>query len=127
MEVLGETENRYSGIPTMRRELERAGLPEPEFRDERGTFVVYFRKGKQTTQKENPDTIYDYDTTDESLLHFCAIPRTRREIAEFLGIKSVPYTVTTYVIPLVKKGLLTLSLPEKPRSPKQRYTAAERQ
>jgi len=40
MEVLGETENRYSGIPTMRRELARAGMPEPEFWDERGTFVV---------------------------------------------------------------------------------------
>lgn len=125
MEVLGETENRYSGIPTMRRELARAGLPEPEFRDERGTFVVCFRKGKQTVRNEEPDTVYDYDTTDENLLHFCAIPRTRREIAEFLGIKSVAYAVTTYVTPLVEKGLLTLSLPEKPRSPKQRYTAKQ--
>lgn len=125
MEVLGETENRYSGIPTMRRELAQAGMPEPEFRDERGTFVVCFRKGKQTVQRKEPDTVYDYDTTDENLLHFCAIPRTRREIAEFLGIRSVPYAVTTYVTPLVEKGLLTLSLPEKPRSPKQRYTTAQ--
>ena len=127
MEVLGETENRYSGIPTMRRELARAEMPEPEFRDERGTFVVCFRKGRQTMQSEEPDTVYDYDTTDENLLHFCAVPRTRREIAEFLGIKSVAYAVTTYVTPLVEKGLLTLSLPEKPRSPKQRYTAAGKQ
>lgn len=124
MEALGETENRYSGIPTMRRELARAGMPEPEFWDERGTFVACFRKGNQTMQNEESDTVYGYDTTDENLLHFCAVPRTRREIAEFLGIKSVAYAVTTYVTPLVEKGLLTLSLPEKPRSPKQRYTAA---
>ena len=127
MEVLGATENRYSGIPTMRRELAQAGLPEPEFRDERGTFAVCFRKAGPTAQNEEPDTVYDYDTTEENLLHFCAIPRTRREIAEFLGIKSVAYAVTTYVTPLVEKGLLTLSLPEKPRSPKQRYTATGRQ
>ena len=44
MEALGETENRYSGIPTMRRELKQAGMHPPEFRDERGTFVVCFRK-----------------------------------------------------------------------------------
>lgn len=44
MEALGETENRYSGIPTMRRELKQAGMPPPEFRNERGTFVVCFRK-----------------------------------------------------------------------------------
>ena len=44
MEALGETENRYSGIPTMRRELKQVGMQPPEFRNERGTFVVCFRK-----------------------------------------------------------------------------------
>lgn len=44
MEALGETENRYSGIPTMRRELKQARMQPPEFRNERGTFVVCFRK-----------------------------------------------------------------------------------
>lgn len=44
MEALGETENRYSGIPTMRRELKQAGMQPPEFCNERGTFVVCFRK-----------------------------------------------------------------------------------
>lgn len=44
LEALGETENRYSGIPTMRRELKQAGMQPPEFRNERGTFVVCFRK-----------------------------------------------------------------------------------
>lgn len=127
MEVLGKTENRYSGIPTMRRELAQAGMPEPEFRDERGTFVICFRKPRQSTQNEEPVTVYDYNTTEENLLHFCTVPRTRQEIAKFLGIKSVPYAVTTYVTPLVEKGLITLSLPEKPRSPKQRYIAAKRQ
>ena len=126
MEVLGETENRYSGIPTMRRELAQAGLPEPEFRDERGTFVVCFRKTAEALKAE-PVTAHIGETTEEKLLRFCAAPRSRQEIAKFLGIKSVPYAVTTYVTPLVEKGLLSLSLPEKPRSPKQRYTAAERQ
>ena len=44
MEALGETENRYSGIPTMRRELKQAGMHPPEFRNERGTFGVCFRQ-----------------------------------------------------------------------------------
>ena len=38
-------------------------------------------------------------------------------------LSTVYRTLTT----LVEKGLLTLSLPEKPRSPKQRYTATGRQ
>lgn len=122
MEVLGETENRYSGIPTMRRELEQAGMPEPEFRDEHGTFVVCFRKAKPL-QATEPDTEYGYGTTAENLLRFCAVPRTRQEIAAFLGIKSVPYAIKAHVNPLVEQGLIALSLPERPRSPKQRYTA----
>ena len=122
MEALGETENRYSGIPTMRRELEQAGMPEPEFRDERGTFVVCFRKpGKGPQDRECFDG-HNLDAVTEPLLAFCSVPRTRQEIAAFLNIKSVAYAVKTHVMPLVEQGLLTLSLPEKPRSPKQRYT-----
>ena len=40
LEVLDVTENRYSGIPTIRRELKEHGLPAPEFRNERGEFTV---------------------------------------------------------------------------------------
>lgn len=125
METLGETENRYSGIPTMRRELAQAGMAEPEFRDERGTFVVCFRKSRQTAQTQDGelDDAYDYDTTEENLLYFCAAPRTRQEIADFLKVKSIPYAIKTYVTPLVERGLIALSIPEKPKSPKQRYTA----
>ena len=121
MEVLGETENRYSGIPTMRRELTQAGMPEPEFRDERGTFVVCFRKAEEASKAE-PAAVPAGETPEEKLLRFCAVPRTRQEIAEFLGIKSVPYAIKTHVMPLVEQGRITLALPEKPKSPKQRYT-----
>lgn len=134
METLGETENRYSGIPTIRRELAQAGMPEPEFRDERGTFVVCFRKAAEATEPAVVggvvggtvnSIVHGGETPEEKLLQFCSVPRTRQEIAKFLKIKSVPYAITTYVTPLVEKGLLTLSLPEKPRSPKQRYTATQ--
>ena len=42
LEMLGVTENRYSGIPTMRRELREYGLREPEFTDNRNEFRVCF-------------------------------------------------------------------------------------
>ncbi len=124
MEVLGETENRYSGIPTIRRELERAGMAEPEFRDERGTFVVCFRKTPRASQPQNTKntTGKNNRSTEKNLLNFCMTPRTRQEIANFLDIKSVPYAVKAHVIPLVEQGLIALSIPEAPRSPRQRYT-----
>lgn len=112
MEVLDETENRYSGIPTMRRELAQAGMQPPEFRDERGSFVVCFLKaGEENVQVGNVinDSFQDYDTMEKNLLRFCAVSRTRQEIAEFLKIKSVPYAIKAHVNPLVERGLIRLS------------------
>ena len=39
-EFLLETENRYSGIPTIRRVMKEAGLPAPVFENRRNEFVV---------------------------------------------------------------------------------------
>jgi Predicted transcriptional regulator containing an HTH domain and an uncharacterized domain shared with the mammalian protein Schlafen len=119
MEVLRETENRYSGIPTMRRELKLAGMPEPEFQDIRGGFTVCFRKsGVRSAQSEQPH--------GGDLLTFCKTPRSRKEIADFLGLSSVHYAIQAHVAPLLERGLLGMTIPEKPRSSRQRYFTVEK-
>ncbi len=125
LEVLAQTENRYSGIPTMRRELMRADMPVPEFRDERGTFSFCFRRqvlGKKT-DAEQP-SLLDANPREISLLEFCETPRSRQEIAQFLGLDSVSYAITHYAMPLVEKELLRMTLPEKKKSPQQRFVRA---
>lgn len=116
LEVLGVTENRYSGIPTIRREMNNYNLQEPEFLDERGNFVVKFYKaGKEVISPEaEAENI-------RNLLIFCKTPRTRKEICEFLGLSSVTYAIQIYVMPLVEAGKIKMSIPDKPRSPKQLY------
>lgn len=47
LEVLKITENRYSGIPTIRRAMREYNLPKPEFLDERGCFIVKLYKYKK--------------------------------------------------------------------------------
>lgn len=123
LEVLDETENRYSGIPTMRRALAQAGMPPPEFRDERGAFVVRFRRREEPAAQlvEVPSG----SEVTRKLLQFCATPRSRREIADFLGLSSVTYAIRTHVNPLVEQGLIQLSLPHKPKSPHQQYTTVD--
>ena len=37
-------ENRHTGIATMREEMKKMGMPEPEFQSLRGDFKVIFRK-----------------------------------------------------------------------------------
>lgn len=113
LEVLSITENRYSGIPTIRRELAEMNLPEPEFIDRNGEFTVIFRKYADNQSAE--------ETVSEKLVRFCKKPRSRTEIAEFLEIKSASYAITTYVKPLIDKGLIKLTKPNTPSSPSQKY------
>lgn len=119
LEVLDITENRYSGIPTIKKELKNYGLPGPEFADERGQFSIKFYKSNEVEGNVPFDIEEDDDAMD--LVAFCKTPRTRKEIAEYLGISSVSYAIQAYVTPLVKAGKIQLSVPDKPRSPKQLY------
>ena len=116
LEVLGVTENRYSGIPTIRKELNKNGLPEPLFEDQRGQFSVTFFN----TNVSNPAKA-ELDDKAYGLVEFCRTPRTRQEIADYLGLGSISYAIKDYVMPLVDKGVIKLSIPDKPRSPKQLY------
>ena len=115
LETLKITENRYSGIPTIRREMNGAGLPMPQFEDVRGNFRVTLFGDRKLSPKSTSNA--------DALLAFCSTPRSREEIASFLGVSSVPYAITRYVTPLVQSGKILLSHPDRPRSPKQKYTA----
>lgn len=114
METLGYTENRYSGIPTIRRVLKEAGMPEPVFQNLRNQFCVIFYKKQVEPEISVP-------TPERDLLEFCKIPRSRKEIADYLGIKTVFYASKTYIEPLLKTGALSMTKPEKPRSKDQKY------
>ena len=114
LEVLGITENRYSGIPTIKRELEEYHLKAPVFRNERGNFSVIFYKENKV--EKSIDAVKEKD-----LLMFCKTPRTRKEISEYLGLNSVTYAIQAYVMPLVESGKIKLSVPDKPKSSKQLY------
>ena len=130
MEVLEQTENRYSGIPRIRHAMRELSLPEPVFSDRRGTFtVILYNQREMSPQaqgkreaEEQEDTVYD----PKELLAFCQEPRTRKEIIAYLNISSSQYALRKYLDPLVRCGAIQLTIPEKPKSRKQKYVAAER-
>ena len=115
LEVMGISENRYSGIPTIRRELASADMPEPEFRDQYGEFTVIFRLTDESSG------IYDPDSREAQIINFCKTPRTRKELAQFLGLSSATYAIKTYIQPLIDRGLIKLQIPDRPASPNQKY------
>lgn len=79
-------ENRHSGIPTMKREMKKYGLREPEFYDERDSFKVVFRNEiVGTNNQEQEDEPANIDELTKKVLEFCVIPRSAKEIEEHLG------------------------------------------
>lgn len=116
LEVLKITENRYSGIPTIRKAMQAYNLPQPEFLDERGSFIIKmykFGEKNSVTEIENLE--------DRELILYCKTPRTRKEICDYLGLSSITYAIQTHVMPLVESGLIKMSIPDKPKSPKQLF------
>lgn len=126
MERIGKTENRYSGIPTIRNLMSRAGLPEPRFESSKDEFrVTLFNKRESSTPPYIPSTAPNDDRGN--LLAFCRTPRTRTEIAAYLGIASVQYAMRRYIVPLIESGAVRMTHPESPRSRSQRYVTVEMQ
>ena len=110
LELLNITENRYSGIPTMRMEFLNAGLPAPIFSVRHGEFKVIMKNGYHTGSGSITDAIID----------FCSVPRSRAELISFAG-KSRNYVMGQIIAPLVESGRLKLTMPDKPKSSNQRY------
>lgn len=122
-------ENRHSGIPTMRREMKKMNLPEPEFIEERGAFKVIFRNtinknellsGQQSRQQSGQQNYQDI------LLDYCTTPKTAKEISDFLQIKSRQYISSNIIKPLIDKGLLEYTNKSSVNARNQKYVTSKK-
>lgn len=114
MEILGETENRYSGIPTIINAMEEYGLPAPKFESDRGIFKVtlYNRVSENSV----------LDSNETEILRFCKTPRSRNELEElFKGRMTIAYVMEKYIKPMVVSNQIALTIPDKPKSKYQKY------
>ncbi len=125
MEVLGLTENRYSGIPTVRRAMKQEGKPEPEFIDTGSEFRVVLRmhapeKVLDEGVPEAKSGAYAGTAKEQQVLNYCAKPKSRSEIARMLNVEEY-YAARRYINPLVGAGVLAMTVPDRPRSKDQKY------
>ncbi|MCD8133718.1 MAG: putative DNA binding domain-containing protein [Clostridiales bacterium] len=126
LEIMHVSENRYSGIPTIFNEMKAAGLPAPEFIARGGEFKVILRNnierevGLENMETESIETRQNQHSREESLLDFCKTPRSREEVTEFMGFSRY-YVMEKIIKPLLASGQLEMTIPDKPKSKKQRY------
>lgn len=114
LEIMGETENRYSGIPTIRSAMKNAGLPQPVFVNNRGVFkaILY---NEIVSEKRNSDLA-------SRILDFCSVPRSRKELEEkFKEEITIAYLMSKHMKPLIAENKIALTKPESPKSKDQKY------
>ena len=66
------------------------------------------------------------DEETKKLLEFCETPRTRNKMQEFMKLKNKDHFRKHVINPLLKGGLLKLTIPDKPTSPNQKYYSDKR-
>ncbi len=117
LEIMIDTENRFSGIPTIREAMKEAGLPPPLFENFRGNFrATLFARTIYAEPDGSADT-----TVENRILSVCKEPKSARQIADFLQIQTPYYVVTKYLKPLIAVGKIAMTIPEKPKSKYQKY------
>ena len=90
-------------------------------------FIVTIRR-----QEDNHDSYYDsyrgnYEGNyDEKILDFTLNPKNRKEIMGLIGISAQTKNYEQHITPLLKRGLLIMTLPDKPKSKNQKYVTTEK-
>ena len=115
LEILSQTENRHSGIPTVYAEMRKANLLAPLFESKGGFFkATIFNVKKSSTVKNKVD--------EDELIRYCRRARLKSELAVHFGFKAerATYFFVNYVKPLVDQGILEYTIPSSPGSKYQR-------
>ena len=113
------------GIDRMYLEMRQAGLPEPEYRTE--SFMVYATIKNKKFNVEKRESINNntqentQENTQDKIIKYCRLPRSKKEIAAFLGYKDVKSFAKNHLKPLLKEGKIEMTIPEKPSSRNQKY------
>lgn len=55
------------------------------------------------------------------LIEFCGMPRSKREIMDFLGLTDSKNFRKRYLVPLLNAGKIEMTIPDKSNSRKQKY------
>ena len=130
-------------------DCEKSGLPEPKFSEVGDAFRVEVFRKPLTSLKGDADELneeagkyrastgqapgkYRVSTGQveekriQELIEFCAIPRKRSEMQEFLGLSHRDYFMEAILNPLIERGLIEPTVPDKPTSSRQKYIKSAR-
>lgn len=124
------TEGRSTGIPKIRRAMNNNGSPKPRFETDKEktyflTTLPIHTKAKTKVQVE-AQVEAQVSETELKIIQFCVEPKSRKEILDHIGYSNHTKNYKTFIVPLIEKDYLRLTIPDKPTSSQQRYTATSK-
>lgn len=122
------TEGRNTGVPKIKRALKNNGSKEPEFEtnETRDYFIttIFMHEGFENEVKDRPRTDQaptKLNDQEIKILEFCKEPHSKKEIMEYMEYKHTRNFTMLYLKPLLEKGFLRMTIPEKPNHKNQKY------
>ncbi len=137
------TEGRQTGIPTILKEIEKNKSPKPVFEtnEERDYFKVTFFIHPEFKEEENLGQVgtksalswhqvgtklgLSWDQV-YNILRLCLKEVKIQYLMEQFGWKDRTKFRNKFINPLLEEGLLQMTIPDKPKSPKQEYVITEK-
>ena len=86
--------------------------------------MVTFRAAIGPTPQATPQVTPQATPQVVAVLTAALTPKERQELQDAVGLKDREHFRKTYLEPLVAAGWLEMSLPDKPTSPRQKYTTS---
>lgn len=83
---------------------------------------------KMTVKEFNEALVYSNKAPVEALdriIIYCEEPKTAIQIMNYLGYKNIKRFRRDYIKPLVEKGILKMTIPDKPTSRNQKYISSK--
>lgn len=119
-----------SGLKRITEECKTAGIKVSFEIRKNGFNVIFYRKTDeelygltQNEMKKTYEKTYEktHDNIEEKILQFCIVERTAKEIAEHCGYKGIDRFKRNYLKPLLEQEKIKMTIPDKPKSKKQKY------
>lgn len=121
-----------SGYKRIKDACEQGGYPLPKWEEFGSALRVTFYPHPEIEQIQKAGTKlglswdqvgtkFKLEQEEIQLLTYCQEPKTIKELMDFMGWKNRTKFRGKYINPLINNGLLEMTMPEKPRSSKQKY------
>ena len=136
---MGKGERAGTGIKRMNESMTAAGLQLPEIKHTTFYTIILRRPSARSNeeipagQRPGSDQVVtrlrpgsDQAVDKHAILKACLESAKMKELISITGFKHRTNFKKNYVDPLVNDGLLALTVPDKPSSPKQRYITTEK-